>query len=76
MSSWHVMVSERPTQEFVNYSVCAVRNPNALAYGNYTHFAELLKLNKLFCSDAKSLTPECTVHDKNTSIFMKFTTSM
>jgi len=60
----------------VNYSVCVVRDPNALAYGNYTHFAGLLIVNKLFCSDAKSLTPECIVYDQNITIFMKFTTSM
>jgi hypothetical protein len=70
------MGSKRPTQEFVNYSVCAVHNPTVLANGNHTDFAGLLKVNKLFWSDTKSLTPECIVHDQNTSRFMKFTISM
>ena len=62
-----------PCTGIVNYSVCAVRNPNAIANGNYTHFAGLLKVNKLFWSDAKSLTPECIVHDQNTTRIMIFT---
>jgi len=69
MSSWHAMVSEHPTQEFVNYSVCAVRNPNALAHGNYTHFAGLLKVNKLLCNDAKLLTPECCALAEHIKIY-------
>jgi len=63
------MVSERPTWEFVNYSVCAVRNPSALAHGNYTDFAGLLKVNKLFHSDGKSLTPDCCALSEHIKIY-------
>ena len=77
MSSWHAMVSKCPTEEFVNYSACAIRNPNALEHSNYTHFAGLLKVNKLFCNDAKLLTPECCAlaeHIKIDEIYNKHAT--
>jgi hypothetical protein len=53
------------------YSNKFITVQHSAIYTNYLH--GLINVNKLFQSDAKSLTPEGTVHDKITFRFMKCT---